>query len=56
MGNPDAALSNTWTARNWSADAGEGSIRDDATAAKRGFRGGTVVGPIAPPSLVVEVL
>ncbi len=28
MGKPDAAHSNTWTARNWSADAGEGSIHD----------------------------
>lgn len=46
MGKPDAALSNTWTARNWSADAGEGSIHDDATAAKLGFRGGTVAGSI----------
>jgi len=32
-------------ARNWSADA-EGSIHDDATAAKLGFRGGTVAGSI----------
>jgi len=46
MGKPDATLSNTWTARNWSADAGEGSIHDDATAAKLGFRGGTVAGSI----------
>ena len=30
-----------WAARNWSADEGEGSIHDDATAAKLGFRGGT---------------
>jgi hypothetical protein len=41
-----AAASNVWTARNWSADAGEGSIHDDATAAKLGFRGGTVAGSI----------
>ena len=46
MGKPDAALSNTWAARNWSADAGEGSIHDDATAAKLGFRGDTVAGSI----------
>ena len=32
-------------ARNWSADA-KGSIHDDATAAKLGFRGGTVAGSI----------
>lgn len=35
-----------WAARNWSADAGEGSIHDDATAAKLGFRGGTVAGDV----------
>jgi len=35
-----------WRARNWSADAGEGSIHDDATATKLGFRGGTVAGSI----------
>jgi hypothetical protein len=35
-----------WRARNWSADAGHGSIHDDATAAKLGFRGGTVAGNI----------
>jgi hypothetical protein len=33
-------------ARNWSADAGRGSLHDDATAAKLGFRGGTVAGNI----------
>jgi len=42
-------------ARNWSADA-KGSIHDDATAAKLGFRGGTVAGSIHmdqfPPLLV----
>ncbi len=32
-------------ARNWSADT-KGSIHDDATAAKLGFRGGTVAGSI----------
>lgn len=32
-------------ARNWSADA-KGSIHDDATASKLGFRGGTVAGSI----------
>lgn len=35
-----------WAARNWSADAGEGSIHDDATASKLGFRGGTVAGDV----------
>ena len=37
-----------WAARNWSADEGEGSIHDDATAEKLGFRGGTVAGDIHP--------
>ena len=45
-----------WAARNWSADEGEGSIHDDATAAKLGFRGGTVAGDVHmnqfPPVLV----
>jgi len=31
---------------NWSSDAGAGSIHDDATAEKLGFRGGTVAGDI----------
>ena len=35
-----------WPGRNWSADAGAGSIHDDATAAKLGFRGGTVAGDV----------
>ena len=35
-----------WRARNWSADAGRGSIHDQATATKLGFRGGTVAGSI----------
>ena len=35
-----------WAARNWSADAGAGSIHDDGTAAKLGFRGGTVAGDV----------
>ena len=35
-----------WAARNWSADEGAGSIHDDATAEKLGFRGGTVAGDI----------
>jgi hypothetical protein len=35
-----------WQARNWSSDAGSGSIHDDATATKLGFRGGTVAGNI----------
>ncbi|MEM8766977.1 MAG: hypothetical protein AAGE43_06020, partial [Pseudomonadota bacterium] len=35
-----------WRAVNWSADAGEGSIHDNETAEKLGFRGGTVAGSI----------
>jgi hypothetical protein len=35
-----------WDARNWSIDAGEGSIHDDATATTLGFRGGTVAGDV----------
>jgi len=35
-----------WAARNWSADAGAGSIHDDATASELGFRGGTVAGDV----------
>jgi hypothetical protein len=35
-----------WAARNWSADAGEGSIHDDSTAEELGFRGGTVAGDV----------
>ncbi len=35
-----------WRARNWSSDAGAGSIHDDTTATKLGFRGGTVAGNI----------
>lgn len=35
-----------WAARNWSADAGAGSIHDDETAAQLGFRGGTVAGDV----------
>ena len=35
-----------WAARNWSADAGAGSIHDDATAEALGFRGGTVAGDV----------
>jgi len=35
-----------WRGRNWSAEDGQGSIHDDATAAKLGFRGGTVAGNI----------
>ena len=45
-----------WVARNWSADAGKGSIHDDATAAELGFRGGTVAGDVHmnqfPPILI----
>ena len=35
-----------WAARNWSADGGAGSIHDDETASKLGFRGGTVAGDV----------
>ena len=35
-----------WAARNWSADAGAGSIHDEATASELGFRGGTVAGDV----------
>jgi len=35
-----------WAGRNWSANDGAGSIHDDATAAKLGFRGGTVAGDV----------
>ena len=35
-----------WAARNWSADAGSGSIHDDETAQNLGFRGGTVAGDV----------
>lgn len=35
-----------WEARNWSADEGAGSIHDDETASKLGFRGGTVAGDV----------
>ena len=35
-----------WSARNWSADEGAGSIHDDETAEILGFRGGTVAGDI----------
>ena len=45
-----------WKARNWSADAGAGSIHDDDTAEELGFRGGTVAGDVHmnqfPPVLV----
>ena len=33
-----------WEARNWAASEGAGSIHDDTTAEKLGFRGGTVPG------------
>lgn len=45
-----------WAARNWSIDAGAGSIHDDSTAEELGFRGGTVAGDVHmnqfPPVLV----
>ncbi len=42
-------------ARNWSADA-QGSIHDDATASKLGFRGGTVAGSIHMDQFVPVLL
>lgn len=42
----DAISGPLWSARNWSADAGEGSIHDDSTAENLGFRGGTVAGDV----------
>jgi len=45
----------TWQARNWSADAA-GSIHDDATASKLGFRGGTVAGSIHMDQFVPVML
>lgn len=47
-----------WAGVNWSADAGEGSIHDDDTAEKLGFRGGTVAGDVHMnqfPPVLVEV-
>lgn len=47
-----------WPARNWSADAGEGSIHDDETAENLGFRGGTVAGDVHMnqfPPVLLEV-
>ncbi len=35
-----------WQGRNWAAQAGAGSIHDDATANNLGFRGGTVPGDV----------
>ena len=35
-----------WQGRNWAAQAGSGSIHDDATASDLGFRGGTVPGDV----------
>jgi hypothetical protein len=43
---PEAIKGPMWGARNWSANAGAGSIHDNATAAKLGFRGGTVAGDV----------
>ena len=47
-----------WPAVNWSANEGEGSIHDDDTAEKLGFRGGTVAGDVHMnqfPPVLVEV-
>lgn len=46
MTEADIARRAPWPARNWSADAGSGSIHDDATATGLGFRGGTVAGSV----------
>ncbi len=52
----NAIAGSIWSARNWSADEGEGSIHDDDTARELGFRGGTVAGDVHmnqfPPLLV----
>lgn len=45
-----------WAARNWSADEGEGSIHDDATAAELGFRGGTVAGDVHMNQFIPVIL
>ena len=42
----DLIIGPMWPARNWSSDAGAGSIHDDSTASNLGFRGGTVAGSI----------
>ncbi|MEM6708260.1 MAG: hypothetical protein AAF648_05705 [Pseudomonadota bacterium] len=42
--------------RNWAADAGDGSIHDDATAERLGFRGGTVPGDVHANQFVPPVL
>ena len=42
----DAISGRVRAGRNWSADAGSGSIHDDATATRLGFRGGTVAGSV----------
>lgn len=42
----EAVAGPLWAGRNWAAQAGEGSIHDDATAAGLGFRGGTVPGDV----------
>ena len=47
-----------WKGRNWAAQAGAGSIHDDATASDLGFRGGTVPGDVHLnqfPATLVEV-
>lgn len=43
---PEVITGPVWRGVNWSADAGAGSIHDDETAEKLGFRGGTVAGDI----------
>lgn len=45
-----------WAARNWSIDEGAGSIHDNETATKLGFRGGTVAGDIHMNQFVPVVL
>lgn len=52
----EAITGPVWRGRNWSADAGAGSIHDDDTASELGFRGGTVAGDVHmnqfPPVLI----
>lgn len=45
-----------WAARNWSIDAGAGSIHDDETATDLGFRGGTVAGDVHMNQFISVVL
>lgn len=54
----DALSGPLWAARNWNSHDGEGSIHNDETAEKLGFRGGTVAGDVHMnqfPPLLVEI-